>query len=104
MGRLSEFFNQHRDNVEDAVERALDKADNTIDSLSRRVEELEQKLRDVAGEKPVNKSQDRDADLTRQNAENGQAENQGVVTSNQFDTNDGPVHEGTKKQNRTKKQ
>ena len=72
MGRLSEFFNQHRDNVEDAVERALDTADNTIDSLSRRVEELEQKLRDVAGEAPLKQS--RDAEVTQQNAE-------GVVTS-----------------------
>lgn len=81
MGRLSEFFNQHRDNVEDAVERALEKADNTIDSMSKRIEDLEQKLRDVAGDKSTNTYQTRDADLTRQNAEGQQ--DQGVVTSDQ---------------------
>lgn len=103
MGRLSEFFNQHRDNVEDAVERALEKADKTIDSMSKRIEDLEQKLRDVAGDKSANTYQTRDADLTRQNAE-GQLEDQGVVTSDQISAIDGPVHEGTKRQSKTRKQ
>ena len=86
MGRLSEYFDQHRDNLEDAVSIVLAKADATIDTLDKKVRELEQKLRDVAGEKPVDRSQDRDADLTRQNAE------------------DGPVHEDVKKQNKARKQ
>jgi hypothetical protein len=49
MGRLAEFFDQHRDNLEEAVGQALQKADATIESLSRKIEELEGKLRDVAG-------------------------------------------------------
>ncbi len=102
MGRLSEFFNQNRDNVEEAVSRVLDKADKTIDSLSRRVEDLEQKLRDVAGDKTANTYQTRDADLTRQNAEGQQ--DRSVVTSDQVNATDGPVHEGAKKQSRTRKQ
>jgi len=96
MGRLSEFFDQHRDNVEEALAEVLKKADSTIESLSTRVKELEQKLRDVAGEKTVDKSHNRDANLTTQNA-------QGVATADQSSMTDGPVHEGARKQNRTKK-
>lgn len=73
MGRLSDFFNQHRDNVEDAVERALAKADATIDSMSKRIDKLEQQLGDVAGHKAPS------AQAT------GTVESQGVVTSD--DTN-----------------
>lgn len=73
MGRLSEYFDQHRDNLEDAVSTVLAKADATIDTLDKKVRELEQKIRDVAGDTPSH------------------------------NTEDGPVHEGTKKQTRAKK-
>lgn len=49
MGRLHEFFESHRDDAEEAVSRVLAKADSTIDSLEKRVKDLEQKLRDFAG-------------------------------------------------------
>lgn len=81
MGRLSEFFNQHRDNVEDAVERALAKADATIDSMAKRIEQLEQQLRDVAGSAVQQNVGDQE--LNAQNA--GVSDSQGVVTSD--DTN-----------------
>lgn len=54
MGRLSEYFDQHRDNLEEAVSTALAKADATIDTLDKKVRDLEQKLRDVAGDAPSN--------------------------------------------------
>jgi hypothetical protein len=80
MGRLSEFFNQHRDNVEDAVERALDKADKTIDSLAKRVEELEQKLRDVAGEAPA-KNENKTAEANQDGVVTSDRTNNPVETS-----------------------
>lgn len=83
MGRLSEYFDQHRDNLEDAVSTVLAKADATIETLDKKVRELEQKLRDVAGDAPST------TDLNRQNAE-------GVTTSETTD-------QGAKKQTRTKR-
>jgi hypothetical protein len=85
MGRLSEYFNQHRDNVEEAVAEVLKKADSTIESLDRKVKELEQKLRDVAGEQPQNESniQAQETEEEKQRREQEEAHNTGVVTSDQ---------------------
>jgi len=52
MGRLADLFDHHKDNVEDGVKKALGRADDTLEALRKRVEELEAKLRDVAGEAP----------------------------------------------------
>lgn len=79
MGRLSDVFNQHRQNVEEGVHKALGKADDTLEVLRKRLEEVEARLREIAGEAPI-QSQGRDADITAQNATDN---NQGVVTSNQ---------------------
>lgn len=49
MGRLHEFFEANRHDVEEAVSKALAKADSTIDALEKRVKDLEQHLRDFAG-------------------------------------------------------
>ncbi len=49
MGRLHEFFEANRHDAEEAVSRALAKADSTIDALEKRVKDLEQHLRDFAG-------------------------------------------------------
>lgn len=76
MGRLSDVFDHHRDNVEEGVKKALGKADDTLEVLRKRLEEVEAKLRQVAGEAP--KEQVTDADL---NAQNADADQQGVVTS-----------------------
>lgn len=76
MGRLSDVFDHHRDNVEEGVKKALGKADDTLEVLRKRLEEVEAKLRQVAGEAP--KEQVTGADL---NAQNADADQQGVVTS-----------------------
>lgn len=90
MGRLSEYFNQHRDNVEEAVAEVLKKADSTIESLDRKVKELEQKLRNVAGEQPnqENGTQAQETEQERQRREQEEANKNtdGVVTSDQVDT------------------
>lgn len=70
MGRLSDLFEHHRDNVEEGVKKALGRADDTLEALRKRVEDLEAKLRDVAGEAPVE---------TRQSDQS--AEEDQVVTS-----------------------
>lgn len=57
MGRLADLFEHHRDNVEEGVKKALGRADDTLEALRKRVDELEAKLRDVAGEAPA-QSQD----------------------------------------------
>lgn len=75
MGRLSEYFNQHRDNVEEAVAEVLKKADSTIESLDGKVKELERKLRNVAGD-----NSEKDSNI-QQNDDERKPE--GVVTSEQ---------------------
>lgn len=52
MGRLSDLFDSHRDNVEEGVKKAFGRADDTLEALRKRLEEVEAKLRDVAGEAP----------------------------------------------------
>lgn len=72
MGRLSDLFDHHKDNVEEGVKKALGKADDTLEVLRKRLEEVEAKLRDFAGD--ASQSQDRnqasEQDFTAQNAEN----------------------------------
>lgn len=95
MGRLHEFFDAHRDNVEDAVSEVLKKADSTIESLDRKVKELERRLRDVAGEEPVT-----DEKLREQQAQDG------VVTSDETNQTDEQQTEAAKpaKTTRSKRQ
>ena len=87
MGRLSEYFNQHRDNVEEAMAEVLKKADSTIESLSTKVKELEQKLRNVAGDQPQNESniqgQETEQERQRREQEEASKNSDGVVTSDQ---------------------
>lgn len=79
MGRLSDYFDSHRDNVEEGVKKALGKADDTLEVLRKRLEEVEAKLREIAGEAPQQSDQaTTDRDLNAQNAGA-----QGVVTSDQ---------------------
>lgn len=75
MGRLSDLFDHHRDNVEEGVKQALGKADDTLEVLRKRLEEVEAKLREVAGEAPKADQGTTDQDLNAQNA--------GVVTADQ---------------------
>lgn len=95
MGRLHEFFDAHRDNVEEAVSEVLKKADSTIESLDRKVKELERRLRDVAGEEPVT-----DERLREQQAQ------EGVVTSDETNQKDQQQTEAAKpaKTTRSKRQ
>jgi hypothetical protein len=53
MGRLSDLFDNHRGDVEESVKKALERADDTLEALRRRLEEVESRLRDVAGEAPL---------------------------------------------------
>lgn len=69
MGRLADLFENYRGDVEESVKHALGRADDTLEALRNRVDELEAKLRDVAGEAPKPK-------------EETPEENQSVVTSN----------------------
>ncbi len=55
MGRLSDLFENYRGDVEQSVKHALAKADDTLEVLRKRLEEVEAKLRDVAGEAPQSK-------------------------------------------------
>jgi len=57
MGRLSDLFDHHRDNVEEGVKKALGRADDTLEALRKRLEQVEAKLREVAGESPVDVKQ-----------------------------------------------
>lgn len=57
MGRLSDLFDHHKENVEDGVRKALGRADDTLEALRKRLEEVEAKLREVAGEAPVDTKQ-----------------------------------------------
>lgn len=94
MGRLSDYFDSHRDNVEEGVKKVLGKADDTLEVLRKRLEEVEAKLREVAGEAP----QQTDKDLNAQNA--------GVVTSEQAGTSTESVAaqaDKSARQTRTKK-
>lgn len=52
MGRLADLFESYRGDVEESVKHALGRADDTLEALRKRVDELEAKLRDVAGEAP----------------------------------------------------
>jgi len=105
MGRLSEYFDQHRDNVEEAVAQVLKKADSTIESLDRKVKELEQKLRDVAGEQPQNESniqaQETEQERQRREQEEANKSSDGVVTSDQ--TNGGDTAAQADKSARSKR-
>lgn len=74
MGRLSDYFDSHRDNVEEGVKKALGKADDTLEVLRKRLEEVEAKLRDIAGEAPQTNQAPAEQDLNAQN---------GVTTSDQ---------------------
>lgn len=91
MGRLYEFFDAHRDNVEEAVSEVLKKADSTIESLDKKVKELERRLRDVAGEEQVTNERLRE-----------QQTDQSVVTSDQ--ENQTEEARKTAKQTRSKRQ
>ena len=93
MGRLHEFFDAHRDNVEEAVSEVLKKADSTIESLDRKVKELERRLRDVAGEAPVTNEQLREQQI-----------DEGVVTSDQVDEQQTEEARKATKQARSKRQ
>lgn len=73
MGRLSDLFDHHKENVEEGVRKALGRADDTLEALRKRVEELEARLRDIAGEAPA-QQQPSQADSS-------------VVTSQQTGTN-----------------
>lgn len=55
MGRLADLFESYRGDVEESVKHALGRADDTLEALRKRVDELESKLRDVAGEAPEQK-------------------------------------------------
>lgn len=57
MGRLSDLFENYRGDVEQSVKHALAKADDTLEVLRKRLEEVEAKLRDVAGEAPIETTQ-----------------------------------------------
>lgn len=92
MGRLSDLFEHHRDNVEEGVKKALGRADDTLEALRKRLEAVEAKLREVAGEAPQNQGTT-DQGLSAQNADAD-----GVVTSGQT----GKTTESVK-QSRTKK-
>ena len=99
MGRLSDLFDHNRDNVEEGVKKALGRADDTLEALRRRLEEVEAKLREVAGEAPQQTDQaTTDKDLNAQNA--------GVVTSDQAGTSTESVAaqaDKSARQTRTKK-
>jgi archaellum component FlaC len=62
MGRLSDLFEHHKDNVEEGVKKALGRADDTLEALRKRVEDLEARLRDIAGEAPAQQQQPSQAD------------------------------------------
>jgi hypothetical protein len=83
MGRLSDLFDHHKDNVEEGVKKALGKADDTLEVLRKRLEEVEAKLRDIAGDAPTSQHRDQatEKDLNAQNTD-------GVVTSDR--TNNPP--------------
>lgn len=57
MGRLADLFENYRGDVEESVKHALGRADDTLEALRNRVDELEAKLRDVAGEAPKPKEE-----------------------------------------------
>jgi archaellum component FlaC len=52
MGRLSDLFEHHRENVEEGVKKALGRADETLEALRKRIEVVEAKVKDLTGEQP----------------------------------------------------
>lgn len=78
MGRLADLFDNYRGNVEESVKHVLGRADDTIEALRNRVDELEAKLRDVAGN-DSSASENRDKAESR----NLESKSDGVVTSSQ---------------------
>ncbi len=82
MGRLADLFDNYKGGVEESVKHVLGRADDTLEALRNRVEELEAKLRDVAGEAPTSQHKDQ---ATREDLD---SKSDGVVTSSQ--TNNPP--------------
>lgn len=95
MGRLADLFDNYRGGVEESVKHVLGRVDDTLEALRNRVEELEAKLRDVAGETPQSSDQ-----TTR-------AESDSVVTSSQTNnppnTSEMEADQSARKNTRSKK-
>lgn len=66
MGRLSDLFDLHRDNVEEGVKKALGRADDSLEALRKRLEEVEAKLREIAGEAPISREDTTSSAVTSQ--------------------------------------